>query len=488
MDAHRGPPGQTPALPESRRTRQQTARAARPAPPPLCLESFRPGMRVAIAVSGGADSVALLRSLIHANGAGKSGPGLVLSVAHMQHGIRGVEADADAAFVQALAAELDLPFHRKDVDTPAKAGRDHIGLEEAARTLRYSWFAELLGSGAADTVATGHTLNDQAETVLHKLLRGAWTEGLAGIHPVLKLGGNQILRPLLGATRERIVAWLTSIGQDWREDASNADLHYTRNRIRHQLLPQMETFNPRIAQQMAQMAAIAREEDAYWQQETGRLLPGLLLPGRAVRGGGRSSSTVPGERTQAIEVERLRGLHPALLRRLLRGAAKELGVSLDFEETARLLALVDAGPGLRREELTGNLRAERTPRELRLVYSAKPMGPEPAATPEMVAIDVPGEQEAFGWRVRCALAEGASGGAGPATLRLALPGDRVQLRYTRGAPKRVKEVLERMGIPAADRMAWPVLVWQGEIVWMSGALLEPTPVSQGLRVEAEKLL
>jgi tRNA(Ile)-lysidine synthase len=407
----------------------------------------------------------------------------------MHHGIRGDEADADAAFVEALAARLGLRVHRKHVDAPAMAHTQSIGLEEAARSLRYGWFAEMLASGAVDAVATAHTLNDQAETVLHKLIRGAWTEGLSGIHPILKpeaAPAGLILRPLLGATREQIVAWLGSIDQPWREDASNSDISYTRNRIRHQLLIQLATFNPRIAQQLAQVATIARDEEAYWQKEVERLLPDLLLPGRAVRGGGRATSTMPGERSLAIEVERLRGLHPALMRRLLRAAARELGFSLDFEQTARLLALVQGPANTRREQLTGELRAERTPRELRLLSAKQPGASLPSAT-AAVEIPVPGEGEGFGWRIRCSLASPSAASQSNALLRAAIPNDRVQLRYSRGAPKRIKEVFERMGIPPDQRAGWPVLIWRGEIVWMQGAVLEPSPVSLAIRLLTDRL-
>jgi len=453
------------------------------------MEPLRPGRRICVAVSGGADSVALLRALLDVNSAARLG--LILSVAHVHHGIRGEAADADAAFVESLASDHGLRFHRENVDTPAYAHAARMGIEEAARTLRYRWFAALLSSGAAEAVATAHTLNDQAETVLHKLLRGAWTEGLAGIHPVLRVDaapGCEIVRPFLGASREQIVAWLTAIGQSWREDATNADLAYTRNRIRHELLPGLATYNPRIAHQLAQMATIARDEEAWWQKEVKRLLPGLLLPGRAVRGGGRANSTLPGERSLAFEVERLRALDPALVRRLLREAAKELGVSLDFEQTARLSALIDGPASARREQLTGTLRAERTPRELRLVYSQTDAAEARAGDAvQAVEISVPGEGEGFGVRVRCTLAPGAEAVAEPATLRMALPGDRVQLRHSRGTPKRIKEVLERMGVPAAARAGWPVLVWRGEVVWMRGVALEPTPVSEQIRMEAEDL-
>jgi tRNA(Ile)-lysidine synthase len=322
---------------------------------------LRPGMRLAVAVSGGADSVALLRALLDA----APEIGVVLSVAHLHHGIRGADADADADFVANLATAHGLVLHRRDVDAPAAARANRETLEEAARNLRYAWFAELLESGEVDAVATAHTLDDQAETVLHKLLRGAWTEGLSGIHPVLAQRRGVILRPFLGVQRADIEAWLSRLGQSWREDATNADTAYTRNRLRRELLPALAAFNPRISTQLANLATLARDEDDYWKGELMRILPQLLLPGKPVRGGGRAASTDPGEASLAVEIERLPP-SPAVRRRILRAAARQLGVALNFEQTERLLAMCAPG-GTRRQTLTATLHAERSPRELRLI-------------------------------------------------------------------------------------------------------------------------
>lgn len=322
---------------------------------------LRPGMRLAVAVSGGADSVALLRSLV----AAAPEIGLVLSVVHVHHGIRTADADADAEFVADLAAKFRLAFHRHDVDAPEAAQKNRETLEEAARNLRYAWFGKLLASGVADAVATAHTLDDQAETVLHKFLRGAWTEGLSGIHPVLAQPRGAILRPFLGVRRASIEAWLASIGQPWREDATNADTAHTRNRLRHELLPALAAYNPRIYEQLANLATLARGEDAYWQGELARILPPLLLPGKPVRGGGRAASTDPNETSVALEIERLPA-SAAVRRRILRAAARHLGVALNFDQTERLLAMCGQNPA-RRQTLTASLRAERSPRELRLV-------------------------------------------------------------------------------------------------------------------------
>lgn len=322
---------------------------------------LRPGMRLAVAVSGGADSVALLRTLLEA----APEIGLVLSVAHVHHGIRGAEADADAEFVAGLAAEHGLAFHRKDVDAPAVARANRETLEEAARKLRYQWFSELLDSRVVDAVATAHTLDDQAETVLHKLLRGAWTEGLSGIYPLVSRPNGLILRPFLGVTREEIEGWLSRIGQTFKEDSTNADVTYTRNRLRRELIPALAAFNPQIRWQLANLATLARDEDAYWQGELVRILPQLLLPGRPMRGGGRAASVNPKEASVGLELERLPA-SPAVRRRILRAAARELGISLNFEQTERLLAM--CGPNAsKRQTLTAALRAERSPRELRLI-------------------------------------------------------------------------------------------------------------------------
>jgi tRNA(Ile)-lysidine synthase len=336
---------------------------SKPSPSPIELNRalLRPGLRVAVAVSGGADSVALLRALIDA----APEIGLVLSVAHLHHGIRGADADADADFVATLAAGHGLAFHRKDVNAPAAARANRETLEEAARNLRYGWFDELLASGLVDAVATAHTLDDQAETVLHKLLRGAWTEGLSGIHPVLTRPHGTVIRPLLGVRRLEIEASLSRIGQSWREDLTNADTVYTRNRLRHELLPALAAYNPRIYGHLADLATLAREEEAYWQGELVRILPQLLLPGRPVRGGGRSASTGENEKSIAIEIERLPA-SPAMRRRILRAAARQLGTKLNFEQTERLLAMCGPNP-TRRQTLTSTLRAERSPRELRFV-------------------------------------------------------------------------------------------------------------------------
>ncbi len=427
---------------------------------------LRAGMRLAVAVSGGADSVGLLRALVEAAGE----IGLVLAVAHVHHGIRGADADEDAGFVASLASGLGLEFYLHRVDTPGVAREKKLTLEEAARGLRYAWFREMLNEGKADAVATAHTLDDQAETVMHRLLRGAWTEGLAGIYPVVTCERGVILRPFLETRRAEIREWLGEIGQAWREDASNEDTAHTRNRIRKELLPQMEEFNPQIAEQLAHMATIARDEESWWEQELRKVLPGLVLPGRAVRGGGRAVSTHPDEGSVGIELERLRAVAPAMRRRILRGAAQQLGCGLNFEQTQRLMAMCEPA-GAKKQEMSAELRAEKTARELRLVRSS---GDETRGiAPEPVEVGIPGEATGLGVTLRVTLVAGSEPGSGAtAVLRAPKPGDHVRLRYSRGA-KPLKEIFERMNVEAEARRTWPVLEWEGRIVWMKDVAVDP---------------
>ena len=432
------------------------------------------GLRIAVGLSGGADSVALLRALAEQS----RELGLVVHAAHLHHGLRGAEADADRDFCGELAHALGLPFHESRVDTAAAAhaepatGKAAETIEEAARRLRYTWFRELMASGVVDAVATAHTRDDQAETVLAKFLRGAWTEGLSGIHPVVRFPEGRILRPLLATGRKEIEAFLRALGQAWREDSSNRHLTFTRNRIRHELLPLLESWNPRLRDHLAQMAELARDEEAWWDAEVARIAAQIILPGRPVRGGGRAA----GEGL-AIEVARLAELPVALQRRLLRQAAERLGAAPDFDATEALRNLAISGRASQKCELAGGLQGERTHRELRLTggQGESSAGPGPVA---VFTIEIPGEILAPEWGIRVRIAASASPDhshpLGRAVLRPWKPGDRVRLRHSSG-PRKVKEVLERMHVTGSVRANWPVLEVAGRILWMQGVPLQPEP-------------
>lgn len=204
---------------------------------------FSQGDRIAVGVSGGADSVALLRFLA----ALRPQFGLDLVVCHIHHGLRGAEADRDECFVRALAEQLGLPCAVSRIDAAALALRDHISVEEAGRMARYAFFAQTAGEGGR--IATAHTLDDSIETVLMNLVRGTGLRGLCGIP---RIRGN-IVRPLLDCTRAEVEDYLGALGQPYCTDSTNLTDDYTRNRIRHDILPRLCALNPNFPGAMARM-------------------------------------------------------------------------------------------------------------------------------------------------------------------------------------------------------------------------------------------
>ena len=459
--------------------------------PSLRLDTslLKPGMRLAVGLSGGADSVALLCALMDRS----RELGLVLHAAHLHHGLRGAEADADLEFCRTLVARFELPFHEARVDTAAEARRapkapaadpaDAIpadSIEGTARRLRYQWFRKLLAEVPLDAVATAHTLDDQAETVLAKFLRGAWTEGLSGIYPKLETPeGGAILRPLLGTTRAEIEAFLAARRQPWCEDSTNRHLTFTRNRVRHELLPQLATWNPQLRDHLAQMAELARDEEGWWESEVARIASQVILRGRPVRGGGRATTTADGV---ALDIARLKAEPVALQRRLLRFAAAQLESALDYAATEALRNLTLTGRAGQKLELAGGLRADRTHREIRLNRTPKSASAEAGGKVERYECVIPGEVIAPGFACRILVEPagrpGVSGTPEGAPMKAVVrswqPGDRVRLRHSSGLRK-VKEVLERMKVTGDDRVHWPVLEVAGRILWMRGVELEPDP-------------
>src|SRR5258708_16874429 len=210
-------------------------------------EMFPAGSRAGVAVSGGADSVFLLHALREL----APRMNLDLSVVHVDHGIRGQASHEDAEFVRSLAAKFELPLQILSANVPALTGN----LEEAARDVRRGYFAGLVEDGTVNRIATGHTRNDQAETVLYRILRGASLSGLSGILPVTKEG---VVRPLLEIDRAEIECWLRERAIAWRTDEPNRDFSYARNRLRPELLPQLrDHFNPRLDQALSNIATLA---------------------------------------------------------------------------------------------------------------------------------------------------------------------------------------------------------------------------------------
>jgi tRNA(Ile)-lysidine synthase len=438
---------------------------------------LKPGDRVAVAVSGGADSVALLRALLELS----KELGIVLAVAHFHHGIRGAEADADQQFVCGLAQAFGLELRLGSGDVPAYARDQKVSLETGARELRHRWFAELIRGGHVDKIATAHTLDDQAETVLMRILRGTGARGLAGIFP--QQGEKHLVRPLLGISRHEVEAYLNSIRQVWRDDSTNQDLTHTRNRIRHRLLPLLERdFNSDVRKTLADLAEQARAEADYWDREVASLLPKMVRPGMPSRSGRTTSGK--DSQTLALDLVAFRALPLALQRQLLHGLAQQFSVALEFKHIQQLIKLSGEALSGKKLPLPGGIVVVRSFRELQFTRSAMttPIAdygyslpvPGEVSVPELgstiraraVARRVP---EASGYNLDALLDRALL--APELTVRNWRAGDRFFPANTR-SPKKLKELLQagRLGqrLSADQRKLWPVVESAGEIVWVRG--------------------
>jgi len=435
---------------------------------------LQPGQRVAVACSGGADSVALLRILADL----RDELGVVLSVAHFHHQIRGAEADADQQFVEDLAGRLQLEFYCGSGNVPAHAAAQKISLETAARDLRNHWFADLITQGKVDKIATAHTLDDQAETVLMRILRGTGARGLAGIAAAQK--AKHLVRPLLTTSRLEIEAYLKKLGQPWRDDASNLDTSHTRNRVRHTLLPLLEReFNPAIRQTLADLADLAQAEDEYWNRELSSLLPRLVHEGKPSRSG--RSSSGESKNVLGLDLSVLQRLPLALRRQAIYETAKRLGVSLEFKHIQQLTTLAEHEKPGKKVALPGGLMANRTAREIQFSKNTPK-----AAEDYCYRLPIPGEvaipEAGITLRTRL-ISDGKQkpSGYNEATLlEASLLGSELKVRNWRAgdkffpahtqSPKKVKELLQagRLGheISPAERKAWPVIESAGQIIWM----------------------
>ncbi len=234
----------------------------------------KPGV---VAVSGGPDSVALLRLLVDLHKGAAIG---ALTVAHLNHQLRGPDSDADEDFVRGLTRNLALPFRSQRVNVAELARTRGENLESTARRVRYDWLREIAIAEGARWVATGHSADDQAETVLHRLVRGTGLHGLGAIPSQRELApGIEVIRPLLGTSRADVLAYLQDIQQSFRTDSSNADLGFTRNRIRHELLPVLgREYNPAIVSVLCRLAQQACEVQSMLEAQARELLQEAELP------------------------------------------------------------------------------------------------------------------------------------------------------------------------------------------------------------------
>jgi tRNA(Ile)-lysidine synthase len=425
----------------------------------------REGSRVGVAVSGGADSTALLLAL-HERGT------FSLAAVHINHGWRGSESDGDAAFCEALANAIGIPFHLHR-DTSASEGN----AEENARTARLQFFQYLIETKALDYVVTAHTLDDQAETVLFRLLRGASLQGLSGIHPVM----GHILRPMLQTRRADVIAYLNAKGQRWREDATNADTAFRRNRLRHELLPRLERdWNPEISKALAQTAQLAWDEQQFWESYVSQLATDVFR----FRGN-----------TATVDASILMSHPVAVARRLIRWAIQrikgdirsiehahiEAVLALSGQETTHgrvILPGVDImrsfewlqfAPWLGKDEGPRRDRVEERNAEVQL----RMPGPgevirATAADGSEIRLEAVARNENDTVEssdiVYVDIVSGAVMRPQLLTLRNWRPGDRYRPKG-RTSEEKLKVMFQESRVPLWDRGTWPIITIDGQIIW-----------------------
>jgi len=415
---------------------------------------IRPEMRVAAAVSGGADSVALAHVLAEFE---RLGAARFAAIVHFNHQLR-AEADADEAFVRDTAAALNVPFLADRDDVRGRAAREHRSLEDAGRAARHEFFERARVTLGADCVALGHTRDDQAETVLLRLLRGAGPRGLSGMHP--RTGG--VIRPLLACRRAELRTWLDERGAAHVEDLSNADVAIPRNRVRAELLPLLaERFNPNIVDVLGDEAELAR---AVWQWMDEASAPFLTI-------------------THVLDQSALRAAPVALQRLVVWRAlsAASGGRHISFDHVAAVIRLMQS------ERLDGSLdlpgqtvqrvgnqivlrterRSTRTPNLFERALSIPGETHIPEAGCVVTARDAPAgggatvssRDEAFIRRdlVRESL-----------VVRNRRPGDKFRPAGLRGS-KKLQDLFVDAKVPRATRDSLPVVVDERDrIVWVAG--------------------
>ncbi|HXX43809.1 MAG TPA: tRNA lysidine(34) synthetase TilS [Candidatus Acidoferrales bacterium] len=458
-------------------------------------QMMAPGDRVGVAVSGGADSVALLRLLERL----REELGITLVVVHFDHQLRGAESEADAQFTADLARTRGLEFILDREDVAAAAAKHKWNLEEAARRLRYAFFERVVQEGRATRIAVAHTADDQAETVLAHLLRGTGPTGLGGIYPVV----GAIVRPLLDERREGLRDYLRALGQTWREDLTNLDVRRMRAKIRSQLIPLLERdFSPRVTSHLVGLAKLAREEEEFWgvlvedrfralvkrQDAALRIrVRDLLSPLDLALAGSH-------DEREGAALPPLRALTERLIRRLyqeVRGSRQGLTAT----HVNQVLHLATEPLSGHLVELPGRIIVERVFDDILLSQASRaerPEKPGETARPEKTylhSVQLPehGETSVFvpelkrrfclkviDWPIRERDTKRREEEAldaerlrGPLVLRNWRPGDAYRARGCTQA-KKIKRMFLAQRVPLRDRAGWPVLESAGRVVWARG--------------------
>jgi tRNA(Ile)-lysidine synthase len=418
---------------------------------------IEPGQPVLVAVSGGADSVALLLLLIEL--------GYPVAVAHFDHQTRAGESAADQRFVAELAAHLGRPFHAASQPVAAEAQAAGESFETCARRLRYAWLVELARERGIPALATGHHLDDQAETVLMRLLRGAGHQGLSGIPPLREEQGVRIVRPLLVCRRADLEAYLLSKGQAWRTDLSNTDPAYLRNRVRHSLLPDLRTgFNAQVDDALVRFAENARADHA--------LLEVLATAARA------RCFTVEGHLDRVAFASE----HPAIQRRLMAWTIETAGGEATYDRIVDAVAFA-------REGVTGAILDIGRGRQIYAGRRLLRVLSDPAQVTAPVLLPMPGEAVFLGRHFEARALDAPPAAplkvyCGPArqvfdlealvpplSLRAWHAGDRFQPFGMRGTRK-LQDYFVDKGIDAPARASVPLLRDADHILWVVGHAID----------------
>ncbi len=449
------------------------------------------GDRVGVAVSGGADSVALLLLLLEL----REKLGIVLSVVHFNHKLRGKASDADEKFVAKLAAKHGLEFHSATVYVAKKAKSERANLEDAARRARYDYFRSLAESGTCTRIAVAHTADDQAETVLAHILRGTGLAGLGGIHPI----AGPVIRPLLSIRRSALRRFLRAQKQIWREDATNRDTKRMRARIRQKLLPVLEKqFQPAIVEHLATLADLAREDEAFLEAITEERVIALMQKfdeGARIavsdflepwkKGKTNAENTESTKNTKSTEAN-------ALTKRIVRWmveSVKPRAGQLGAAHVASVLQLARNGQSGSSLTLPGGVEVRKEPDALvfQAVENAGWRAGRTAPREYEYKINLAGgDAEVSVAELGCVFrlkvidwprkrGETSSDGAVLDRERLRFPlvlrnwraGDRMRPRGHRGAHK-LKRLLNEKRVSRWERDGWPVLTSGGVLVWARG--------------------
>ncbi|MBA7661992.1 tRNA(Ile)-lysidine synthase [subsurface metagenome] len=421
-----------------------------------------------VAVSGGPDSVCLLYILVKL----REELGIRLHVAHLNHQLRGADSEADAHYVSDLAHRLDIPATIEQRDVKAYQAQQRISLEEAAREVRYTFLAQVAKSIGVNRVAVGHTANDHIETILMHLIRGTGTKGLRGLQPssLWQSSGNSltIIRPLLPISRQETADYCYSHQFAPRIDASNLSLSPLRNRIRHQLMPLLESYNPRVAEALLRTARIAGDDLAFLDKETDRLWNKIVQKQR---------------NTITLDKQKFLELPSALKRYLLRRVIEDLLGNLKDIESRHIEEIMDAltKPAGKRLSLPGGLIFS-------IEYNRYLIGSEPAALspfPILGAefpLKLPGQTVLPGWRVEATIISqeqttekdedftayfDRDKTGDKLLVRPRQPGDRFQ-PLGMNQPKKLGEFMIDAKIPSAWRQRIPLVCAPQHILWVVG--------------------